>query len=753
MSRRTSGDASHPPSDRVSSSAAPSSAAPSSAAPSSSPIAKRTTPIVIACVANKGGVGKTTATLNIGYLLSQELGMRVMLVDCDFQASLTGLIEGESFTTNTSAFWEKHAKSGKRVNIAQVFGEALSRPPRQFTDDGAEAKEVLLTQVQDYENFYYIPGHRTIYKMDHDVEMGFGAERYTMNLPGTVTNMFREIGRRNDIQVILVDLSPSPSGVNKAVLWGADYFCTPYFPEDLSFNALHILGDVLQEGVEMRDEPRLALSSLKGMGKIACSPKFLGAFPQNVDITLPPGFFQQHGMKKPDPLHTAFYRLPNHSQSRELKKASAYLEELVARLKASRLATASMVSLSERLVSRFFSEYTDAQAQGTILIDLAKDVMHPKKSSRSIPGCAPHIEMVKETRDARIKREIHLFEYRRIVSALLNNMEREDLNFLAEKEPSLPRLLSSFDSTLAHTSPLMNLGKALMLRGSSFAGRSRAKRKAPVFAHSTSATFQSPSFSGEDYPTDDVRELMRHYVSTGLHSHSDVVFNHLQLGVHAGHGVAGGNVTIEGLRDNLIASRNALLGAEIRGFYIPVGTGNTRYADASGGGHFVLIYGVRLVTGAFSLSYFDPMGAETDPMLREACNQAFPGSSWNIISSPGVQGYDNNCGPWVVEAVRRLTNDQAAPRPEDSIDIQSVRAAQQALLASLGALAGGSGGASLVGKKRTRGGQIAASSAISAGIFRSPAATSGALVGGSASFPAASSASAEASVSAPKPAR
>ena len=51
---------------------------------------------IISFINNKGGVGKTTTTLNVGYILAQKYNQRVLIVDIDPQGNTTSMFIKEN---------------------------------------------------------------------------------------------------------------------------------------------------------------------------------------------------------------------------------------------------------------------------------------------------------------------------------------------------------------------------------------------------------------------------------------------------------------------------------------------------------------------------------------------------------------------------------------------------------------------------------------------------------------------------------
>lgn len=214
---------------------APSKSAP---APSKSPIvaAGPSKPKKIAFFNHKGGVSKTTTVFNLGWKLAEQ-GHRVVLVDTDPQCNLSGLILGYRGENDFEAFYEKEPERNIRAGVAAAFE---SRPKL------IEAIECV--PVAGVGNLWLLPGH--IRLAEYEVTLGLAQELTStiptlQNLPGAISYLLDKTAERHLADVLLIDMSPSLSSLNKNILMTSDYFVVPTSPDYFSVMAIESLATVL----------------------------------------------------------------------------------------------------------------------------------------------------------------------------------------------------------------------------------------------------------------------------------------------------------------------------------------------------------------------------------------------------------------------------------------------------------------------------------------------------------------------------
>ncbi|HEY0718841.1 MAG TPA: ParA family protein [Streptosporangiaceae bacterium] len=147
----------------------------------------------------KGGVGKTTAAVNLAYLAAQD-GLRTLLWDLDPQAAATYMFRVRA-----------RVKGG---------GEALIKGTRPL--DGA-------IKGTDYDHLDLLPGDFTYRNMDLLLDEAKKPVRQ-------LTRLLDPLAR--DYDVVFLDCPPSVSLVSENVLHAADLILVPLIPATLSVRTL-----------------------------------------------------------------------------------------------------------------------------------------------------------------------------------------------------------------------------------------------------------------------------------------------------------------------------------------------------------------------------------------------------------------------------------------------------------------------------------------------------------------------------------
>ncbi len=228
--------------------------------------------IQISLFSHKGGVGKTTTAFNLGWKLASK-GKRVLLVDCDPQCNLTGMVLGYKASDE---FEKIYASKGVR-NIKEGLAPAFESRP-------APIDPVICEQVDGQPNLYLLPGH--IGLAEYEVTLGIAQELSgslvtLQNLPGSMRHLFQITAQKYTIDFVLIDMSPSLGPTNQNLLMTSEFFLVPMMPDSFSVMAIDSLATVLPKWSTWRGRA----ASISALQKATypfpdIHPKFLGTVVQ-----------------------------------------------------------------------------------------------------------------------------------------------------------------------------------------------------------------------------------------------------------------------------------------------------------------------------------------------------------------------------------------------------------------------------------------------------------------------------------------
>jgi cellulose biosynthesis protein BcsQ len=190
---------------------------------------------VLSLFNHKGGVSKTTTTFNLGWALAQK-GYRTLLVDGDPQCNLTGTILGYSGHEDLADFYEEGQHDTIYDSLEPFFNG-------RFSDF-----ETPNIQATSQENLFLLPGHIDFAEYETQISVALSTSqslKAIQNLPGTLRYMIDQVSSKNDIDIVLIDMSPSVGATNQCFLMSSDYFLVPTSPDFYCKQAINSLARVL----------------------------------------------------------------------------------------------------------------------------------------------------------------------------------------------------------------------------------------------------------------------------------------------------------------------------------------------------------------------------------------------------------------------------------------------------------------------------------------------------------------------------
>jgi len=117
---------------------------------------------------------------------------------------------------------------------------------------------VKLTKTNN-ENLFLIAGNIRLSDVDIELTLGLASNKFTSyakQFVGALNSIIRETAKRNELDYVLLDMSPSSGGMNRIVLMGSDFFIIPTSPDFFCYQAVQGLGKVLPEWNDLVEEFR-----------------------------------------------------------------------------------------------------------------------------------------------------------------------------------------------------------------------------------------------------------------------------------------------------------------------------------------------------------------------------------------------------------------------------------------------------------------------------------------------------------------
>jgi cellulose biosynthesis protein BcsQ len=195
---------------------------------------ERHTAIRLTLYNHKGGVGKTTLTINIAAALA-ALGKKVLLVDTDPQCNLTSyLVESEVVDE-----WLERSDGPQ--------GSTIWSELQPFLESSGSLKTPKV--FERLNNVFLFPGDIRLSEFEEDLSQIWieCLQRKVHGFKGAsaISELVNNIAYNQNIDYVFYDVGPNIGPLNRVVLLDCDYFIVPAACDLFSIRALKTLGKSL----------------------------------------------------------------------------------------------------------------------------------------------------------------------------------------------------------------------------------------------------------------------------------------------------------------------------------------------------------------------------------------------------------------------------------------------------------------------------------------------------------------------------
>jgi cellulose biosynthesis protein BcsQ len=219
----------------------------------------------IALFNHKGGVGKTTLTINIAVSLG-SLGKRVLLVDSDPQCNLTSYYFNDEYID----FLLKDSDGEE--------GRTLWSAVKPVYDAGARPQNIAPIELENYPNVLIVPGDIQLSKFETELVRLWDDtfQRKPQGYNGTIalSQLINSIAEAYDFDYVFYDCGPNVGALNRVILLDSDYFIVPGACDQFSIRALTTLGIQLREWI--KDWRTVRMLSPENVYDLPSESKLLG---------------------------------------------------------------------------------------------------------------------------------------------------------------------------------------------------------------------------------------------------------------------------------------------------------------------------------------------------------------------------------------------------------------------------------------------------------------------------------------------